>query len=163
MPSLDIVSTIDMQTLDNAINNVKREIATRYDFRNVNTEINLNRKEKLIQIATGDEMKAKTVTEILIGQCTRFKIDPKVLDLQKIEPATQGTVRRDIKIKEGISRETAQKMVKYIKASGLKVQPAIQDDQVRVTGKQIDDLQAMMQQLQDQDWDVPLQFVNMKR
>ena len=163
MPSLDIVSSVDMQMLDNALNNAKREVATRYDFRSVKTEITLDRKEKLVHIATGDEMKMKAIMDILIGQCTRLKIDPKILDPQKIEAATQNTVRRDIKIKEGISRDTAQKMVKFIKASGLKVQPAIQDDQVRVTGKQIDDLQTMMQQLREQDWDVPLQFVNMKR
>jgi len=163
MPLLDIVSSVDMQMLDNALNNAKREVATRYDFRSVKTEITLDRKEKLVHIATGDEMKMKAIMDILIGQCTRLKIDPKILDPQKIEAATQNTVRRDIKIKEGISRDTAQKMVKFIKASGLKVQPAIQDDQVRVTGKQIDDLQTMMQQLREQDWDVPLQFVNMKR
>lgn len=163
MPSLDIVSIADMQMLDNVVNNVKREISTRYDFRNISTEITLNRKDKLINIATGDEMKMKAVTELIISQCVRLKIDHKVLEPQKIEMATHGTVRCDIKIREGISRETSQKMVKFIKASGLKVQPAIQEDQVRVTGKQIDDLQVMMQQLREQDWDVPLQFVNMKR
>lgn len=163
MPSLDIVSTVDMQMLDNAINNVKREVATRYDFRNVTTEISLDRKEKLIHLSTGDDMKMKALTESIIGQCTRLKLDPKILDVQKIEPATQGTVRREIKIKEGIARETAQKMVKFIKASGIKVQPAIQDDQIRVTGKQIDDLQELMTLLRSQDYDIPLQFVNMKR
>jgi uncharacterized protein YajQ (UPF0234 family) len=163
MPSLDIVSVADMQMLDNATNNVKRDVATRYDFRNINTEITLNRKEKMIHVTTGDEMKMKAIMDIFINQCVRLKIDPKTLDPQKVEAAAQGTVRRDIKIKEGISREMAQKMVKFIKASGLKVQPAIQDDQVRVTGKQIDDLQTMMQQLREQEWDVPLQFVNMKR
>ena len=163
MPSLDVVSTVDMQALDNAINNVKREIATRYDFRNVVSEITFNRKDKLIHITSGDEMKVKAITESLIGQCTRLKLDPKILDPQKIEPAAQGTSKRDIQIKEGISRETAQKMVKFIKASGLKVQAAIQDDQIRVTGKQIDDLQEAMRLLRGQEYDVPLQFVNMKR
>jgi hypothetical protein len=152
-----------MQTLDNAVNNAKREIATRYDFRNVASEIILNRKDKLVQISSGDEMKVKAVTDTLIGQCTRLKIDPKILDMQKIEPAAQGTAKRDIKIKEGISRDTAQKIVKYIKASGLKVQAAIQDEQIRVTGKQIDDLQEIMRLLREQDYDIPLQFVNMKR
>ncbi len=163
MPSLDVVSNVDMQTLDNAVNNAKREIATRYDFRNVASEILLNKKEKLVQISSGDEMKVKAVTDTLIGQCTRLKIDPKILDMQKIEPAAQGTAKRDIKIKEGISRDTAQKIVKYIKASGLKVQAAIQDEQIRVTGKQIDDLQEIMRLLREQDYDIPLQFVNMKR
>jgi uncharacterized protein YajQ (UPF0234 family) len=163
VPTLDIVSIVDTQTLDNAINNVKREIATRYDFRNIVSEISLNRKDKLIHISSGDEMKVKAITESLIGQCTRLKLSPKILDPQKIEPAAQGTAKRDIQMKEGISKETAQKMVKFIKASGLKVQAAIQDDQIRVTGKQIDDLQEVMRLLRGQEYDVPLQFVNMKR
>jgi cyclic-di-GMP-binding protein len=163
MPTLDIVSVVDAQTLDNAVNNAKREIATRYDFRNIVSEISLDRKEKLIHISSGDEMKVKAITDSLIGQSTRLKLDPKILDPQKIEPAAQGTAKRDIKLKEGISKETAQKIVKFIKASGLKVQAAIQDDQIRVTGKQIDDLQELMTLVRSQDYDVPLQFVNMKR
>jgi uncharacterized protein YajQ (UPF0234 family) len=163
MPSLDIVSIVDMQALDNAINNVKREIATRYDFRNIVSEISLNRKDKLIHISSGDEMKVKAITDSLVGQCTRLKLDPKILDPQKIESASQNTAKRDIQIIEGISRETAQKMVKFIKASALKVQAAIQDDQIRVTGKQIDDLQEVMRVLRGQEYDIPLQFVNMKR
>jgi uncharacterized protein YajQ (UPF0234 family) len=163
VPTLDIVSIVDTQTLDNAINNVKREIATRYDFRKIVSEISLNRKDKLIHISSGDEMKVKAITESLIGQCTRFKLSPKILDPQKIELGAQGTAKRDIQLKEGISKETAQKMVKFIKASGLKVQAAIQDDQIRATGKQIDDLQEVMRLLREQEYDVPLQFVNMKR
>jgi cyclic-di-GMP-binding protein len=163
MPTMDVVSIVDTQTLDNAINNVKREIATRYDFRNIVSEISLNRKEKLIQISSGDEMKVKAITESLIGQCTRLKLSPKIIDPGKIELAGQGTAKRDIHVKAGISKETAQKIVKFIKASGLKVQAAIQDDQIRVTGKQIDDLQEVMRLLLAQDYDVPLQFVNMKR
>ena len=163
MPSLDIVSTVDIQMLENAINNVKREISTRYDFRSIVSEITFDRKEKIIHISSGDDMKIKAITESLIGQAARLKLDPKILDPQKIEPAAQGTAKRDIKVKEGISRETAQKMLKFIKASGIKVQPAIQDDQIRVTGKQIDDLQALMALLRAQEYDVPLQFMNMKR
>jgi uncharacterized protein YajQ (UPF0234 family) len=163
MPTLDIVSVVDTQTLDNAINNVKREIATRYDFRRIVTEISYNRKEKLIHISSGDEMKVKAITETLVGQCNRLKLSPKCLEPGKIEPGAQGTAKRDVKVKEGISKETGQKIVKFIKASGLKVQAALQDDQVRVTGKQIDDLQEVMRLLLEQDYDVPLQFVNMKR
>jgi uncharacterized protein YajQ (UPF0234 family) len=163
MPTMDIVSIVDTQTLDNAINNVKREIATRYDFRNIVSEISLNRKEKLIHISSGDEMKVKAITESLVGQCTRLKLSPKILEPQKIEFGSQGTAKRDIQVKAGISKETGQKIVKFIKASGLKVQAAIQDDQIRVTGKQIDDLQEVMRLLLAQDYDVPLQFQNMKR
>lgn len=163
MPSLDVVSAIDAQTLDNAINNTRREITTRYDFRNIVSEITYDKKEKVIKISSGDDMKIKAITESLIGQGTRLKLDPKILDPQKIEAGGGGTSKREIKVKEGISRETAQKIVKFIKASGLKVQPAIMDDQIRIQGKQIDDLQEVMKLLQAQDYDVPLQFVNMKR
>ena len=163
MPSLDVVSAIDAQTLDNAINNTRREITTRYDFRNIVSEITYDKKEKVIKISSGDDMKIKAITESLIGQGTRLKLDPKILDPQKIEAGGGGTSKREIKVKEGISRETAQKIVKFIKASGLKVQSAIMDDQIRIQGKQIDDLQEVMKLLQAQDYDVPLQFVNMKR
>ncbi len=162
MPSVDVVSKADLQALDNAINNVKREISTRFDFKNVKSEITFDRKAKCIHIVTGDDWKAKAVTEMLIGQCTRFKLDPRCLDLKEIESTSHNTVKLDIIIKEGIPKETGQKIVKLIKSLKLKVQPAIQDDQVRMTGKKIDDLQEIMQLLKEQDYNIPLQFVNMK-
>jgi len=163
MPSVDIVSSVDIQTLDNAINNTVREIATRFDFKNVRTEIIHDKREKCIHITTGDELKIKAVSEMLQNQCIRFKVDPKCLDFRNIEPTSGNTVKRDVGIKEGIPKEICQKMVKYIKSLNLKVQAAIQDDQVRLTGKQIDDLQAIMTLLKEKDYDIPLQFVNMKR
>ena len=164
MPSVDVVSKVDLQALDNAINNVKREISTRFDFKNVKSEITFDRKAKYIHIVTGDDWKVKAVTEILIGQCTRLKVDPKCLDLKEIEPTSHGTVKVDILIKEGIPKETGQKIVKFIKGLKIKikVQPAIQDDQVRITGKKIDDLQEIMRLLKEQGYNIPLQFVNMK-
>ncbi|MFC1934681.1 YajQ family cyclic di-GMP-binding protein [Chloroflexota bacterium] len=162
MPSVDVVSKVDLQTLDNAINNVKREISTRFDFKNVRSEITYDRKAKNIHIVTGDDWKVKTISEMLIGQCGRLKFDPKCLDFKEIEPTSHGTAKMDIFIKEGISKETGQKMVKLIKGLKLKVQPTIQDDQVRITGKKIDDLQEIMRLLREQDYDIPLQFVNMK-
>ena len=162
MPSVDVVSKADLQVLYNAINNVKREISTRYDFKNVKSEITFDRKAKCIHIVTGDDWKAKAVTEMLIGQCSRFKLDPRCLDLKEIESTSHNTVKMDIIIKEGIPKETSQKIVKLIKSLKLKVQPAIQDDQVRMTGKKIDDLQEIMQLLKEQDYNIPLQFVNMK-
>lgn len=162
MPSVDVVSKVDLQTLDNAINNVKREISTRFDFKNVKSEISYDRKTKSIHILTGDDWKVKTVSEMLVAQCSRLKFDPKCLDFKEIEPTSHGTAKMDIFIKEGISRETGQKIVKLIKGQKLKVQPAIQDDQVRITGKNIDDLQNIMRLLREQDYDIPLQFVNMK-
>jgi cyclic-di-GMP-binding protein len=162
MPSLDVVSTVDLQSLDNAVNNTKREVATRFDFRSVKTEINLDRKEKTIHILSGDEWKVKTVKDMLIGQCIRQKVDPKSLDSGIIDTVSTTVAKVDIKVIEGISKETAQKIVKYIKSLKIKVQPAILDDKLRITGKQIDDLQEIMRLLNEQDYGVPLQYVNMK-
>jgi|TARA_B100001971_G_C18198886_1_gene543268 hypothetical protein len=162
MPSVDVVSKADLQALDNAINNVKREILTRFDFKNVKSEITFDRKAKSIHIATGDDWKVKAVTEMLIGQCNRLKLDSKCLDIREIEPTSHGGAKMDILIKEGISREISQKIVKLIKSLKIKVKPAIQDTQIRITGKKIDDLQEIMRLLREQDYDIPLQFVNMK-
>jgi len=162
MPSVDVVSRVGLQALDNAINNVKREISSRFDFKNVKTEVTYDRKAKNIHIVTGDEWKVKAVTEMLIGQCTRLKVDPKCLDPKEIESTSHGMAKTDIFIKEGIPKDTGQKIVKLIKGLKIKVQPAIQDDQVRLTGKKIDDLQEIMGLLREQDYDIPLQFVNMK-
>ena len=163
MPSLDIVSKVDLQTLDNAVNNVKREILTRFDFKNVKTEITFDRKAKNIKILSGDDWKVKAITDMLIGQCARLKFNSKCLDFKKVDATFSGAAKTEIIIKEGIPKETAQQMVKFIKGLKIKVQPAIQDDQIRVTGKNIDDLQEVMKLLNEQDYDVPLQFVNMKR
>ncbi len=162
MPSFDIVSKVDLQEVDNAINNVKKEIETRYDFRGVTTELNLNRKDKKISLVTGDDMKFKAVREMLLTQCIRRKVDPKVLEFGEPEPTSKGQVKAEITIIEGISKDEAKKIVKMIKDSKLKVQSAIQDEQVRVTGKKIDDLQSVITLLKDADLEVPLQYVNMK-
>jgi cyclic-di-GMP-binding protein len=162
MPSLDVVSTVDLQSLANAVNNTKREIATRYDFRSVKTEIELDQKEKIIHVISGDEWKVKTVTDMLIGQCVRQKVDPKSLANGKIDTVSTSVAKMDIQVNEGISKEIGQKIVKYIKGLKIKVQPAIMDNKLRITGKQIDDLQEIMRLLKEQDYGVPLQFVNLK-
>ncbi|MCX6013322.1 MAG: YajQ family cyclic di-GMP-binding protein [Chloroflexi bacterium] len=162
MPSLDVVSILDIQALDNAINNVKREVSNRYDFKNVKSEITFDRKEKSIHIVSGDDWKVKAMVDILIGQCTRFKVSPKCLDIGEIGTSAHSAAKIEIRIKEGIPKETCQKIVKYIKSLKIKVQPVIQDEQVRITGKKIDDLQEIMRLLTEQDYDLPLQFVNMK-
>jgi uncharacterized protein YajQ (UPF0234 family) len=162
MPSLDVVSIVDLQSLANAVNNTKREIATRYDFRNIKTEIDLDQKEKSIHIVSGDEWKVKTVKDMLVGQCIRQKVDPKSLEAGKIDTVSTTVAKLDIKVNEGISKEIGQKIVKYIKGLKIKVQPAILDNKIRVTGKQIDDLREIMRLLNETDWGVPLQFVNLK-
>jgi cyclic-di-GMP-binding protein len=162
MPSLDVVSTVDFQSLDNAVNNTKREIATRYDFRSVKTDIDLDRKEKVIHIVSGDDLKVKTVKDILFGQCIRQKVNPKSFEIGKIIPVSTTVAKMEIKVNEGIPKETSQKIAKYIKSLKIKVQPSILDDKLRITGKQVDDLQEIMKLLTEQDFGVPLQFVNMK-
>ncbi|WP_031386356.1 YajQ family cyclic di-GMP-binding protein [Desulfonatronum thiodismutans] len=162
MPSFDIVSKVDLQEVDNAVNNVRKELDTRFDFRNVKTDLDLNRKEKVLHVVTGDEMKMRAIQDLLKVHFTRRKLDPRSMEFKELEATSQGRVKMDILIKEGISKDTAQKIVKLIKAQKLKVQPAIQDEQVRVTGKKIDDLQAVIKLLDAQELDVPLQHVNMK-
>jgi uncharacterized protein YajQ (UPF0234 family) len=162
MPSLDVVSTVDLQSLDNAVNNAKREVATRFDFRSVKSDINLDRKDKVIHIVSGDEWKVKTVKDIIVGQCIRQKVDPKSLVTGNIDTVSTTIAKLDVRINEGIPKETGQKIVKYIKSLKIKVQPSILDNKLRITGKQIDDLQEIMRLLTEQDYGIPLQFVNLK-
>jgi uncharacterized protein YajQ (UPF0234 family) len=162
MPSLDILSKVDIQMLDNAINVVKREIDTRYDLRGTNTTIELDKKALTIRLSTDDHMKLDSVLDVLLERSGKQKVDVRSYDLSE-EPVPSGkSLYRIVKVKQGIERETAKKIVKAIKDSGLKVQPQIMDDMIRVTGKKIDDLQEVMALCREQDFDVPLQFDNMK-
>jgi uncharacterized protein YajQ (UPF0234 family) len=162
MPSFDIVNKVDLQELDNAVNNSLKEVATRFDFRNSRTTIELNKKDKVINLVTADEMKMRSLEDMLRTHCVRRKVNPKCLEFKDAEPTSQGLLKREVKIKEGIEIDTARRIVKIIKDLNLKVQAAIQDEQVRVTGKKIDDLQAVIQTLNSQDLGIPLQYVNMK-
>ena len=162
MPSVDVVSRVDFQALDNAVNNAKREIGTRYDFKGVATEVALDRKSKNVHVATGDEGRLRAVIDMLQTHAIRQKLDPKVFDVGAFEPTSHGGVKVDIKVKEGLDRDTARDMVKVVKGTRYKVQAAIQEDHVRLSGKKIDELQALMKLFREKDYDVPLQFVNMK-
>jgi uncharacterized protein YajQ (UPF0234 family) len=162
LPSLDILSKVDIQMLDNAINVVKREIDTRYDLRGTNTTIELDKKALTIRLSTDDHMKLDSVLDVLLERSGKQKVDVRSYDLSE-EPVPSGkSLYRIIKVKQGIERETAKKIVKAIKDSGLKVQPQIMDDMIRVSGKKIDDLQAVMALCREQDFELPLQFDNMK-
>ncbi|WP_027179986.1 YajQ family cyclic di-GMP-binding protein [Maridesulfovibrio bastinii] len=163
MPSFDIVSEVDIQEVDNAVNNTVKEVDTRYDFRGIETTIDLNKKDRTISLVTGDEMKVKAVRDMLITHFTRRKVDSRVLEFGEYEPTSKGQLKQLIKLKEGISKEDAKKVTKIIKDSKLKVQPSIQDNQIRVTGKKLDDLQAVISLVRDCDVDLPFQFVNMKK
>lgn len=162
MASFDIVNKVDAQEVDNAINNTLKEINTRYDFRGLHTEVEFHKKENRIHLVAAESMKLEAVKDILNKNFIKRGISSKVLDFKEPEGSSQGHLKMDVMLKEGIDQETAKKIVKEIKNMKVKVQPQIQDDQVRVDGKKIDDLQAVIKHLKAKDMGVPLQFVNMK-
>jgi uncharacterized protein YajQ (UPF0234 family) len=163
MASFDIVSRIDLQEVDNAVNISKKAILARYDFRGSKTEITLDKKDKKIHVTTEDDMKMRAVQDTLIENLVKRKVDRRYLEPKANEMAAQGMIKREIVIKEGVDSDHARSIVKMIKDKKLKVQAAIQDQQVRVTGKSIDDLQAVIQMLRGANLPIPLQFVNMQR
>lgn len=163
MASFDIVSRIDLQEVDNAVNITRKTIQSRFDFRESKTEIHLDKKEKKLRITTEDEMKMKSVQDTLLENLVKRKVDTKSLEAKEIQMAAQGMVQREIAIKEGVDADSARTIVKLIKGQKLKVQAAIQENQVRVTGKKIDDLQAVIQLVRGANLPIPLQFVNMTR
>lgn len=162
MPSFDITSKVDLQTLDNAINIAKKEIDNRYDFKGSHVSIELNKKDMIVNVEVESDMQLKQVEDILITKSMRQGLEANSFDMSK-EPAASGKyIKKTITVKNGIDREMAKKIVKLIKDNGSKVQPAIMDDIIRVTGKKIDDLQEVIQLCRSSNLDIPLQFVNMK-
>lgn len=162
MASFDIVNVVNSQEVDNAVNNTQKEISTRYDFRGLHTEVEFIKNENRIDMVAAESMKLKAVKDMLIKHFIKRGLEPKALEFGKEEGSSQGHVKMSGTIREGIDRETAKKIVKEIKNLKLKVQPAIQDDQVRVSGKKIDDLQEVIRHLKGKSFGIPLQFVNLK-
>jgi uncharacterized protein YajQ (UPF0234 family) len=162
MPSFDVVNKVDLQEVDNAVNITKKTIAQRYDFKDSETEINLDRKQSLITISTENTMRLDAVKDTLAGNLIKRGVSPKALDYSEPEGTSKGGVRVTVTLKQGIDKEIAKKITKLIKDSKLKVQSQIQDDQVRVTAKKIDDLQAVIAMLKQEDLGIPMQYVNMK-
>ncbi|MFV9509948.1 YajQ family cyclic di-GMP-binding protein [Tepidibacillus sp. LV47] len=156
--SFDIVSKVDMQEVDNAMNQAKKEISQRYDFKNSKVEISLEGDQ--IKILADDEYKLKAVIDVLQTKLINRKVSIKNLEYGNIEDASGGTVRQMIKIKQGIETEIAKQIVKDIKNLKLKVQAQIMNDQIRVSGKSRDDLQSVIQFLRGQDYSLELQFTN---
>ncbi|KAF0134960.1 MAG: hypothetical protein FD145_341 [Candidatus Saganbacteria bacterium] len=156
--SFDIVSKINLAELDNAISMALKEISQRFDFKGSKTEIN-HEEDKLVYISD-DEFKLKSVIDILSTKLIKRGISLKFFDYGKIEHSLGGAVRQEAKIKQGISAEQAKEINKKIKDFGLKVQSQIQGDQIRVFGKKIDDLQAVMQNLKQANLPIELQFIN---
>ncbi|MBR5329634.1 MAG: YajQ family cyclic di-GMP-binding protein [Firmicutes bacterium] len=156
--SFDVVSQVDMQEVLNAVNQAKKEVSQRYDFKGSKTEILLT--DDVIKVTTEDDFRLNAVIDILKTRMISRKVAIRNLQYGKMEDASGGMVRQQITIRQGIDADKAKQMVKDIKASKLKVQAAIQGDSVRVSGKSRDDLQAVIALLRDKDYEVELQFVN---
>jgi uncharacterized protein YajQ (UPF0234 family) len=162
MPSFDIASKVDLQTLDNAVNVAKKEIDNRWDFKGTHVLVELNKKDMQIDLEVETDMKLQQAEDVLLTKAMRQGLEAKCFDLSKEFSASGKYIRKTIPIKNGIDRDNAKKIVKLIKDSGLKVQAAIMDDVIRVTGKKIDDLQDVIKLCNGASLDLPLQYTNMK-
>jgi len=160
MPSFDIISKTDLAEIDNALQNLTREIVTRYDFKGSHCKI--ERKDHELTIHADDDLKLKQMHELLAGHLARRKIEIGVLDYKDVEKAAGQSVRQKVIVKEGLDKELAKRIVKDIKGSNIKVQVAIQGEELRVTGKKRDDLQAVIQFVRGLDIEQPLQFENFR-
>src|SRR5437867_7351785 len=159
--SFDVTSTIDFQEVDNALNQARKEVAQRYDFKGATADLDLNVGDRKLTLTTSDEMKMNALWEILQTRLVRRGVPIKNFKVPDSQPAAGGTVRRVIEIQQGIPIEAAREIVKYLKDKKLKkVQAAIQADQVRVSSPSKDDLQEAMRALRDHDFGVALQFGN---
>ena len=162
MPSFDIVSKIDLQTLDNAVNTTKKEITNRFDFRDSHVQIDLNKKDYLITLEVESEMKMKQLIDVLISRSVKQGIDASAFDFSKDAYQSGKVLKKDVSVTNGLKQDDAKKIVKLIKDSSIKVQAQIMDDTVRVSGKKIDDLQQVIALCKQSNLSLPLQFVNMK-
>ena len=157
--SFDIVSRVDQQELDNALNQARKEIAGRFDFKNSRTSIEYDGKSK-ITVVSDDEMKLRNVTDIIQSRAVKRGIDIKALGFGSVEPAAQDTVRQTIDVRSGIPKEKSKPLMEAIKGLKLKVSAQYQDEQIRVSGKNRDDLQKVIGSLKAMEYELPLQFVN---
>lgn len=162
MPSFDITSKADSQTMDNAFNVAKKEILNRFDFRDSKSEIDFNKKDLIINITTEHDMRLRAIIDAIHSRMIKQGLDPRSLDESKEHYPSGMFIKKEIKIRQGIERETAKKIMKDIKDSKLKVTAQVMDDIIRVSAKSINDLQAVIALCRKGDYEVPLQFVNMK-
>lgn len=162
MPSFDLVSKVDIQTLDNAVNVVKKEITNRFDFKGSHVVIDLNKKDFKLHLESDSDMKIQQIIDVLISRSMKQGLAAEIYDLGNESYPSGKVTKKDIPVRNGIKQEDAKKIVKLIKDSGVKVQAAIMDDIIRVTGKKIDDLQEVIQLSKGWDLGLALQYVNMK-
>jgi uncharacterized protein YajQ (UPF0234 family) len=162
MPSFDIASKVDLQTLDNAINTVKKEITNRFDFKDSHVAIDLNKKDFIVNLEAESDMKLKQIIDVIIGRGVKQGIDANAFDFSKDAYPSGKSMKKEVPVRNGLKQEDAKKIIKLIKDAGLKVQAQIMDDTVRVTGKKIDDLQEVIAKCRAANLGIPLQFGNMK-
>ncbi len=162
MPSFDISNKIDLQKIDNAIQTAKKELLTRYDLKDEACVIEFDKKDKKLALEAKQEMALSSMIDIILSKFSKQALDVRSLDLTKNPVASGKILTQTVQLKEGIDKEQAKKIVNFIKNSGMKVQAAIHDDQIRVNGKKIDDLQALIGILRQEDFDLPLQFDNFR-
>ncbi len=158
--SFDIVSALDLQEVDNAVNQTIKEIGTRFDFKGSKSSVELLKTDKKILIIADDDLKLRNVQDILRTRIAARRLPIKALQFGEPEKAFEGTLRQEVTLIQGIAQDKAKDIVRAIKDSKLKVQAAIQGEQIRVTGKSKDDLQAVMTLLRTNPTDIPLQFTN---
>jgi cyclic-di-GMP-binding protein len=158
--SFDIVSEIDFQEADNAVNQAIKEIHQRYDLKDSATEIELNKKDKLINLNTKDDYSRKQSIDILQTKFIKRGLSIKVMKLEEPEPAASGRLRQKISLQSGISKDNAKKITKMIKDMNVKVSAQIMDERIRVQGAKKDDLQIVIQKVKEAELDFPVQFVN---
>ncbi len=162
MPSFDIVSRVNFAELENALNNTRKAIAARFDFRGATAELTLDQKEKKLKILADDAGKLKGIREMFETAAVKRGLHLKTFSWGETEPALAGKAKCEVKIQDGIEQEKAKSIVKIVKDSKLKVQASIQGDELRVSGKKIDDLQAVMKLLDTSALGLPLQYINLK-
>ena len=163
MPSFDVVSKFNIQEVENSVNMVNRDIVNRFDFRGSNTKLTFNKKENYILIKTNSEMRLNIVQDMLEKRAIGRSVSLKVFIFNNAEKASGMNIRQKVDLQQGISKDNAKDINKLIKDSKLKVQSQIQDEQIRVSAKKIDDLQKIISIIKKMEMDLPLQFVNMKK
>ena len=163
MPTFDSVCKYEIHEIENTVNMVKRDILNRYDFKGSSTNITLDKKNAAIKIESNSEMQIESVRDMLEKRAVGRKVSLKTFKIHDIEKGSGMSVRQTIDLQEGISKDNAKKINKLIKDANLKVQSQIQYEQLRVTGKKIDDLQTVITLLKNENLGIPLQFTNMKK
>jgi uncharacterized protein YajQ (UPF0234 family) len=161
MPSFDVVSEIDMQEVENAFNQARKELAQRFDFKGTGTDLERDKESNLV-VRASSEGRAQAALQVLMEKLARRSVPLEALDPQKLEPASGGTVRQLVKLRRGLKQDDAKKIVALVKEAGQKVQAAIQGEAVRITGKKRDDLQDCMARIRAAGLGVPLQFQNFR-